>query len=268
MKALTTFRLNLIMTALVLFGMNTLFATNPPNSGAKLFFDGTYESAKAKAGSEGKLFLVDFYANWCTPCKWMDKTTFRNEQVVSLLNENYVSLKIDIDQTEGYNLKEKYEITMLPTILIFNSQGKMVERIEKTMTAESLGAVLMFHNHSQNKVVHKHYFNVNPKSTVNENVESEPIEEDLTKLYNDYQKSEERKTNYRVQIGYYDNYEMAFKRVNELRNEFIEPLIVLNDYEDGQTYYKLLMGEFPTFDEAESFRKILKNNFMIDGIVY
>ena len=227
------------------------------------FYEGTYESAKAKAGEEGKLFMVDFYANWCTPCKWMDKTTFKDDQVKKLLSENYVSLKIDIDQPEGYDLKEQFDVTMLPTILIFNSQGKMVERIEKTLTAESLSTILTFHNHSKNKVVQKHVVNTSPKRSISAPQNTST----LSDVYEKYREQTNRKLNYRVQIANYSDYEEAFVRVNELRDQFFEPIIVLNDYVDGATIYKVLLGEFKTIEEAESFRVILKNDFQIDGII-
>ena len=80
--------------------------TNPVNS--VRFYSGSFENAKEKAGTEGKLFFVEFYADWCTPCKWMDKTTFRDKDVVNQLNENYVPLKMDIESGEGTNLKQQF----------------------------------------------------------------------------------------------------------------------------------------------------------------
>ena len=50
-------------------------AKNPPSEGIE-FFQGSFTSAKLKASEEGKLFFLDFTASWCTPCKWMEETTF------------------------------------------------------------------------------------------------------------------------------------------------------------------------------------------------
>lgn len=266
MKALSKY-LGTLMVLSFFFSPSNMNANNPIvlDYTPAYFYDGNYEAAKAKAGSEGKLFLVDFYAAWCTPCKWMDRTTFSNNEIIDILDNDFVSIKVDIDEKEGYNLKEKYGVTMLPTILIFNSQGKMVERIEKTLTAESLNAILTFHNHEQNKIVIKHNINVSPSSPSTPAIETN---ENLDKLYREYQKREERKSSYRVQVGYYSEYEEAFNQVNEMREDFVEPIIVLNDFRDGATHYKVLIGEFITMEEAESFRIILQNTFHIDGIVY
>jgi len=236
-------------------------SNNNPSNNVR-FYSGSFENAKEKAGNEGKLFFVEFYADWCTPCKWMDKTTFKDKNVVAQLNENYVPLKMDIESGEGSNLKEQYSIRMLPTILIFNSQGRMVERVEKTLGSESLNSLLTFHNNPSNRLVTSHVPNSRPTSFSNENGPN------LDRLYSQYKMAERFKTNYKVQVGNYLDYAEAYKQVKELKETFIEPIVVLNDYVNNKTHYKVLLGEFKTIDEAESFRKILQKDFEIESIVY
>ena len=43
---------------------------------------------------------------------------------------------------------------------------------------------------------------------------------------------------------------------------------LMNQYIENTTQYKVLMGEFKTMNEAESYRKLLKNNHQIDAIIY
>jgi len=234
--------------------------TNPTNN--VRFYSGSFENAKAKAGTEGKLFFVEFYADWCTPCKWMDKTTFKDSKVVAQLNDNYIPLKMDIESHEGTDLKKQYSIRMLPTILIFNSQGRMVERVEKTLSSESLNSLLVFHNNPDNRLVISHNINSRPNTFTNEQGPN------LDRLYTQYQMAERFKTNYKVQVGNYLDYSEAHKNVKELKETFEEPIVVLNDYVNNKTHYKVLLGEFKTLEEAESFRKILKSDFHIDSIVY
>ncbi len=258
MRLLPTFTLALFLSALSLTNVS---ANNGPDNNVK-FHTGSFESGLSKANSEGKLLFVEFYADWCTPCKWMDKTTFRNNEVVDLMNSNYVALKMDIENDEGSDLKSEYSVRMLPTILIFNSAGKMVDRIEKTLSSESMISLLSFHLTSDGQSLTVAFpYNSSP-------TEESTYDRSLDEMYNNYLSTEKNRTNYKVQIANYTDYTEAFNKVNELSEVFIEPIIVINEYVDNMTQYKVLMGEFNTMEEAEGFRLILQRDFGIKAIIH
>jgi len=246
---------------LALFVSSSIQATNSGTASSIDFTSEAFELAKQRATEEGKLFFVDFYANWCTPCKWMESTTFKDKEVVSTLNKNYVSIKVDIDTKEGFSIKEKYQISVLPTLLIFNSDGELVERVQETLSRSKLMNVLTFHIQKDAKVVQNHYFNQSPNKSTN-------IQAPKEDKYNEYRSSVNKKSTYRIQVGDYNNYEAALKKVTEIREEFLEEIIVLNDYRDGAVWYRVLMGNFGSESEATSFQKILKRDFQIDSVVY
>ena len=89
----------------------------------------------------------------------------------------------------------------------------------------------------------------------------------MEELYSQYLQRERFRTNYKLQIANYTDYTEAFKKVNELSETFMEPIIVLNDYVDNMTQYKVMMGEFQTIEEAEGFRKILQRDFGIKAVI-
>ncbi len=228
------------------------------------FTSESFEVAKDRALTEGKLLFVDFHASWCTPCKWMDATTFADQEVGNVLNENYVSIKVDIDTPAGFALKEKFAIKILPTMLIFNEEGELVERVQETLSRSKMLNLVNFHVHSSNSVVKHQPFNKSPNDT------DAPtnIENPDTDLYAAYKKYHTKKSTYRVQIGLYKSYEQALTKVNDTRQQFFEEIIVLNGVEDGQVTYKVLMGKFGSFEEADSFKNILRDNYKINAIVY
>lgn len=126
------------------------------------FFKGSVEDARSKASQEGKLFLLDFYADWCTPCNWMKETTYTDDTVLALLKNDYVAIKVNIDDLEGFNLKERYQVKYLPTILIFNSQSQLLLRVEETLSPSQMIQALKKYNVEEHKIAIRHDVNISP----------------------------------------------------------------------------------------------------------
>ena len=84
----------------------------------------------------GKPVMLDFYADWCSSCKIMDATTFKDPNVVEAL-KNFVVLKIDITANTPANkaLLNKYGVIAPPTFVFFNSQGE--ELIKNRIVGET-----------------------------------------------------------------------------------------------------------------------------------
>jgi thioredoxin len=87
----------------------------------------TYEKALEKAKSEKKLVMIDFYADWCGPCKLMDRDTFSKEDVTKFLKEKTIAVKIDVDKNK--DLAKQYKINAIPCLVFIDAEGKEVERI-------------------------------------------------------------------------------------------------------------------------------------------
>lgn len=72
--------------------------------------------------NQNKPVLVDFYAEWCGPCKIMSPIL---KQVKDNLGERVSIIKIDVDKNQG--LASKYQVRGVPTLLLFKN-GKQVWR--------------------------------------------------------------------------------------------------------------------------------------------
>ena len=59
-----------------------------------------------------EVVLIDLWATWCGPCRMLAP------ELEKLVNEGVVSVgKVDVDENEG--LVEKYEVSSIPTLLLF-----------------------------------------------------------------------------------------------------------------------------------------------------
>ena len=76
--------------------------------GEDLFIEGGFDDAKNAAKASEKLIMIDFKAEWCGPCKMLDRTTWSDDEVIGSVKEKAVAVKIDVDQ-HG-DLASKYGI--------------------------------------------------------------------------------------------------------------------------------------------------------------
>ena len=116
------------------------------------FIQGDLRMAKERAAREGKLILLDFWANYCTPCRMMEEYTFTNSDVEDYIKAHYIPVKVDIQSFDGYDLKNQFKVSVLPTIIVLTSKGIQVGRHEETFSASRLIPVLTMYNLPKNRL--------------------------------------------------------------------------------------------------------------------
>ncbi len=226
------------------------------------------KEARVKAGSEGKLIFIDFYASWCTPCKWMDQTTFLDEEVAGVLNNNFISIRADIDNNTGYELKNLFDIKYLPTMIIFNSEGRILDRIEQTLSPHQMRALLNKYNAPENKQIVKYNINSSPNQHLN-NIDYTNLAS-MQKSASKHQQFYENQNNnkiFRVQLGVFERYQSADEMVKSLKQLFVEPLTITNEMKDGTLLYKVRIGEFRSYDDAQQFKKTISDEYNMAGLI-
>lgn len=89
-----------------------------------------YNSVLAQAKSQNKLILLDFYTDWCTPCKQMDRYVFSQKRVSDVIDANFIRLRIDAEKGEGVALADKYQVSGYPTLVFLGSDGLEKDRMQ------------------------------------------------------------------------------------------------------------------------------------------
>lgn len=102
------------------------------------FYEGTIQEAFEKAKSENKLVFVDCYTTWCGPCKMLKQYTFKDVILGDYMRENYISLAIDMETSEGEILAKKYGIESYPTLLFLDKYGRVINHQVGGIGAEAL----------------------------------------------------------------------------------------------------------------------------------
>jgi len=96
--------------------------------------DGNFNREVIKAD---KPVLVDFYADWCSPCKMIKPIV---EDIANEYEDQVKVCKLDVDGNQ--KTAAKYSVMSIPTIILFENgkiKDKMVGYVPKQKLVSKLG---------------------------------------------------------------------------------------------------------------------------------
>ena len=103
---------------------------------AKIFNDQTFESEVLNGKG---LALVDFYADWCAPCRMVASII---EELASEYEGKAIIGKVNVD--ESPSIAAKYGIRSIPTIMVFKD-GEVLETQIGALPKEMLKELIERH---------------------------------------------------------------------------------------------------------------------------
>lgn len=263
------------------------------------FVDVALSEVREMAAKEGKLYFAHFSAEWCMPCQWMEKNTFEDPKLSLYANKNYIAAKLDVDKSEGQWYQNQYSVSTLPTLLIFSSQGVLLNRIETSVEADELLSILEALNKPANKIssrppaLLKKPVNVmdSPKASfvfsrpalvpdapkkqqemmltaVNKprhgNKTTVKVNKPNIRKENSMQASvsftPKSGTEYYIQAGVFDGYNKAVEKVRLLEKDFEQPVMIYTKKVDGSMYYHVTIGKFFSKTKAKDFLYFMHRN--------
>ncbi len=110
----------LIISAMILVGLFTIPQLSAQTADSKVV---KLTESNFNNGIKKGLVLVDFYADWCRPCKMMQPVL---ESVATGHADKITIAKLNTDQNKM--LSQKYQISGIPALILFKN-GKEIARI-------------------------------------------------------------------------------------------------------------------------------------------
>lgn len=112
----------MLVTVMFSFQANAQQKTSNPEI---KFTTKTYKEVLATARISHQMVFVDAFATWCSPCKELRKTTFKDAKAAAYFNKHFINYSVDVEKGEGIELAKSWQIEGLPTLLIIDESGQV-----------------------------------------------------------------------------------------------------------------------------------------------
>ncbi len=117
------------------------FLLLPADSETSLTWETDWNNTLKQAAQAQRPVFMDFYTDWCPPCKKLAAVTFPDPRMIDYFKkENYLLIKVNPEKDRA--AEEKFKVYSYPTLIVFNPQGVEIDRVLGFRTAEELIEVL------------------------------------------------------------------------------------------------------------------------------
>jgi thioredoxin-related protein len=84
----------------------------------------SYEQGLAQAKQQKKKVFLYFYTDWCRYCEMMTATTFVDKKVVDLLNQDFVSIRVNSEKAR--DVAAKYQVRGVPVSFFLEASSHQI----------------------------------------------------------------------------------------------------------------------------------------------
>ncbi len=86
----------------------------------------------AELVTDEKPVFIDFYADWCAPCKELEKKTFPDPQIVEIA-KNFTMVKVDCTAPNAKirAFMNKFHVTGMPTLVFIDAKGNEITNLRE-----------------------------------------------------------------------------------------------------------------------------------------
>ncbi len=126
--------------AVALAGTVLLAASAAAKEGTAVPWEPWSDRPFARAAAEKRFVLLDVGAEWCHWCHVMDDTTYREAEVLRLIRESFVPVRVDADAQP--DLANRYEDYGWPATVVFDAEGREIVKFRGYIAPERLKSLL------------------------------------------------------------------------------------------------------------------------------
>lgn len=109
--------------------------------GGEVKWNKDLRGAAERAADEKKPLMIMVSAPWCGYCQKMLKTTFRDEALITQINECFIPVYLDADENQTW--VEQLQVEGLPTTLLVSPEMKVVKRLQGFQSADQLNGQIV-----------------------------------------------------------------------------------------------------------------------------
>lgn len=95
----------------------------PGDHGRLPWFKGTWEELLAEAKRSDRIIFVDFWTEWCSWCKRLEKDTLSNDEVVREMRD-VLCYSVNGESEEGKPLVQRFGIRTYPALVFLDPDGE------------------------------------------------------------------------------------------------------------------------------------------------
>ena len=86
-----------------------------------------FASAQEQATDSDRPIILYFTGTWCVPCRIMKRQVWADEEVMALVNSQFIPVAIDVDNPDDAELLTRYKIEGPPVTIVTDSQGHALD---------------------------------------------------------------------------------------------------------------------------------------------